>query len=125
MSKFKYSLLAASVTLCFASHAGATEPTYQLGTVTIDGAAQEFNDLTQGFSINGADVVIKADGTFTNNNGQSIGNRAIWLTTNQTGNIKAQNLTVESALGRAIQASGGADINIEATGDTVVNVNFR
>ena len=121
MSKFKYSLLAASVTLCFASHAGATEPTYQLGTVTIDGAAQEFNDLTQGFSINGADVVIKADGTFTNNNGQSIGNRAIWLTTNQTGNIKAQNLTVESALGRAIQASGGADINIEATGDTVVN----
>lgn len=121
MSLFKYSLLAASVTLCFASHAGATAPTYQLGTVVIDGAVQEFNDITEGFSISGNDVAINTNGTFLNNEGQPIGNRAIWLTTNQTGTIKTQNLTVESAQGRAIQADSGADINIEATGDTVVN----
>ena len=49
MSKFKYSLLAASVTLCFASQAGAASPTYDLGVVTVDGVTTPVEDLSSGF----------------------------------------------------------------------------
>ena len=51
MSKFKYSLLAASVTLCFASQAGAASPTYDLGVVTVDGVTTPVEDLSSGFTL--------------------------------------------------------------------------
>lgn len=120
MSKFKYSLLAASVTLCFASQAGAASPTYDLGVVTVDGVTTPVEDLSSGFTLDhtGKDISIKATGKYENS---TSGKRAIWLTTNQTGTIKGQNLVVDSEFGRGIQAGDGAKINIDVAGDTVVS----
>ena len=120
MSKFKYSLLAASVTLCFASQAGAASPTYDLGVVTVDGVTTPVEDLSSGFTLDhtGKDISIKATGKYENS---TSGKRAIWLTTNQTGTIKGQNLVVDSEFGRGIQAGNGAKINIDVAGDTVVS----
>lgn len=120
MSKFKYSLLAASVTLCFASQVGAASPTYDLGVVTVGGVTIPFEDLSSGFTLDhtGKDISIKATGKYENS---TSGKRAIWLTTNQTGTIKGQNLVVDSEFGRGIQAGNGAKINIDVTGDTVVS----
>lgn len=88
--------------------------------MTVDGVTTPVEDLSSGFTLDhtGKDISIKATGKYENS---TSGKRAIWLTTNQTGTIKGQNLVVDSEFGRGIQAGNGAKINIDVAGDTVVS----